>query len=139
MQFLDIMLIVGLVLIVLVAALFFLNRFASKKMGEHQSLIDQNKMLTSLFVIEKRRAKPEDSRLPKAALDQMPKLAKMQKLNVITAKVGPQILTLICDKAIYEVIPVKKTVKAELAGMYIVELKGIKTKKQLKTEAKKSK
>jgi len=139
MQFLDIVLIVGLVLAALVAGLYFLNRFANKKMGEQQSLIDQNKMLTSLFVIEKRRAKPEDSRLPKAALEQMPKLAKMQKLNVVTAKIGPQIVNLICDKAIFEVVPVKKTVKAELAGMYIVELKGIKTKKQLKAEAKKSK
>lgn len=41
------------------------------------------------------------------------------------AKVGPQIVTLMCDKPVYQVLPVKKNVKVDLAGMYIVGITGM--------------
>ena len=30
-----------------------------------------------------------------------------------------------CDKPVYEVLPVKKTVKVDIAGMYIVSMTGL--------------
>ena len=49
----------------------------------------------------------------------------MRKTNMVRAKVGPQIVTLLCDKPVYNVLPVKKTLKVELAGMYIIGMTGL--------------
>ena len=51
--------------------------------------------------------------------------AKAKKAFLVRAKVGPQIVTLMCDKPVFEVMPVKKNVKVELAGMYIVGITGM--------------
>ena len=45
-------------------------------------------------------------------------------MPLVKAKVGPQIVNLMCDKSVFEIIPVKKNVKVELAGIYIVSVKG---------------
>jgi hypothetical protein len=45
-------------------------------------------------------------------------------MPIVKAKVGPQIATLLCDKNIYDNLPVKKTVKVELAGVYITSIIG---------------
>lgn len=34
-------------------------------------------------------------------------------------------MTLMCDKPVYQVLPVKKNVKVDLAGMYIVGITGM--------------
>ena len=63
--------------------------------------------------------------MPKAVFDQLPKKAKAKKAFLVRAKVGPQIVTLMCDKPVFNVMPVKKNVKVELAGMYIVGITGM--------------
>ena len=63
--------------------------------------------------------------MPKAVFDQLPKKAKAKKAFLVRAKVGPQIVTLMCDKPVFNVMPVKKNVKVELAGMYIVGIVGM--------------
>lgn len=40
-------------------------------------------------------------------------------------KVGPQIVTLITEKNVYDVIVPKKTVKVELSGLYLVNVVGV--------------
>ena len=40
-------------------------------------------------------------------------------------------MTLICDAAVFDALPVKKTVTVELAGAYIVSMKGQKTKREM--------
>ena len=39
---------------------------------------------------------------------------------------GPRIMTLICDAAIFDQIPVKKEVKATVSGIYITGVRGIR-------------
>jgi len=46
-------------------------------------------------------------------------------MPIVKAKVGPQILTLMCDKNIYDVLVPKKTMKVELAGIYITKVSGM--------------
>ena len=55
----------------------------------------------------------------------MPKSEKIRKTNLVRAKGSPQIVTLMCDKPVYQVLPVKKNVKVDLAGMYIVGITGM--------------
>ena len=88
-----------------------------KKMIQAQDFIDQNRTTVQIFVIDKRQEKPSPSNMPKAVYEQMPKSAKIRKTNLVRAKVGPQIVTLMCDKPVYQVLPVKKNVKVDL-GVY---------------------
>lgn len=50
-----------------------------------------------------------------------------------------QILSLICDAAIFDVIPVKKEVKATVSGIYITDVKGIRGKLNTAPAKKKGK
>jgi len=121
----DIMIIVIVILALLCVGMYYLNKRGMKKMIQTQDFIDQNRTTVQIFVIDKRQEKPSPSNMPKAVYEQMPKTAKMRKTNLVRAKVGPQIVTLMCDKPVYQVIPVKKTVKVDLAGMYIVGITGM--------------
>ncbi|MCL2407435.1 MAG: hypothetical protein FWC95_05845 [Defluviitaleaceae bacterium] len=107
--------------------LFLLNRWAAKKQVGSQQLIEQTKQRADIYVIDKKRDKAENVALPKAVQAQMPKMAKIMKLCFVKAKVGPQIVTLMCDKNVYNHVELKKTYKVELAGMYIVSVKGMKS------------
>ena len=138
-QFLDIVILVTLIVAVVVFAMFMLNRWAAKKYGAQKDMIDKAKQTVSIYVIDKKRARAADAHLPKAIMENLPRVYKVTKMNLIKAKVGPQITTLLCDKKVYEVMPVKKNVKVDLAGIYIIEVKGVKSKKELKAQAKQKK
>ena len=47
-------------------------------------------------------------------------------MPIVIAKVGSQITTLLCDEQVYNDLPVKKQVKVEIVGLYIVGIKGPK-------------
>jgi hypothetical protein len=61
----------------------------------------------------------KDANLPKMVMDQAPKRYRKAKLPIVKAKVGPQIMTLICDESIYDDVPQHGEVKAMLSGIYI--------------------
>ncbi len=134
----DIILIAVFILGIIFFIFYFLNKKVSTKFVEQESFIKQAKQTVSMFVIDKKRAKITDINMPKAVLASMPKFYKFIKLNFVQVKIGPQILNLICDKHIFNNITLKKTVKAEVAGLYIVSVVGIKSKQEIKA-LKKSK
>jgi hypothetical protein len=136
MGVLDIILIVFAVIVAVAAGVYFLNRWASRRMGEQQSLIERTKQTTSIYVIDKAKMKASQSNLPKAVTGQLPRIYRFIKLPLVKAKIGPQVTTLMCDKAVWNAIPLKKTVKVELAGMYIVSMPGMKSKEELKEQRK---
>lgn len=138
MGVLDIILIVALVLALVVGGLYLLNKWAYKKLNTQQEMIDKAKQLTSIYVIDKKRDKVTNVNLPKMVVSQMPRAYKLMKMHFVQAKIGPQIMTLICDKKVFNAIPVKKNIKVELAGIYIVNMLGMKSDKELK-EIKKAK
>lgn len=59
-------------------------------------------------------------------IDQTPKLMRRSKLPIVKVKVGPKIVTMIADEKIFELIPVKKEIKAEVSGLYIVGVRGLR-------------
>lgn len=119
----------GIVLLV-VAAVFVVLYFVGKKMqakvNDQQTMIDQSKMTTSILVIDKKKMKIKDSNLPKIVQDQVPFYLRLRKVPLVKAKIGPKIMTLMCDEKVFKAIPVKKQVKVDIAGMYIVGIKGVK-------------
>ena len=124
MQLLDVLFILIIVLAVVLGLLYYFNRKNMKKVTQAQDFIEQNKISTQIFVIDKKMEKPTPSNVTKAVYDQLPNTAKIRKMPLVKAKVGPQIVNLMCDKSVFEIMPMKKNVKVELAGIYIVKIQG---------------
>ncbi len=127
------------VLVIAVVVLFFLGKKAQKKQNEQQAQIDAMKQTISMLVIDKKRMKLKDAGLPQIVLDQTPKLLRNSKLPIVKAKVGPQIMSLICEEKIFDSVPVKKEVKAVVSGIYITDVKGLHGKQPMAEPKKKSK
>lgn len=114
------------ILIVAVAVLYFFGKRAQKKQAAQQEQIDAAKQTISMLIIDKKRMKIKESGLPQMVIDQTPKLMRGSKLPIVKAKVGPQIMTLVCDEKIFDLVPVKKEVKATVSGIYITAVKGVR-------------
>ncbi|HCT65552.1 MAG TPA: hypothetical protein DIC60_09870 [Lachnospiraceae bacterium] len=125
MQFGDIIIIAAVVVAVALGVMFYLGKKNYAKNLEAQSFINQYKMVTPILVIDKRFERPTTENLPKNIYEKLPKSAHIRKMPIVKAKVGPQITTLMCDKRIYDNLAVKKTVKVELAGIYISSIIGL--------------
>lgn len=132
MNFVDILLIVIAVVAVIFGAFYFFMRWSQSRVYEQQQMIKANSQQLTLYVIDKKKDKITNVNLPKAVQEQMPKRASLMKMHFVMAKVGPQIMTFICDKAVWEAIPLKKNVKVDASGIYITHMKGMKTKAELK-------
>ena len=120
--------VLAVVLVVLAAVtgfLYYQGNKLQKKQAEQQALMEQNKQTVSMLIIDKKKVKLKDAGFPQAVLDQAPKMSRNMKVYVVKAKVGPQILSLLCDDKIFDTIPVKKEVKATISGMYILGVKGL--------------
>lgn len=133
-----VMIIVTVVLIAGVIILYFLGKRAQKKQAEQQEMLEANKQTVSMLIIDKKRMKIRDAGLPQMVLDQTPKYLRGSKLPIIKAKVGPQIMSLICDDKIFESVPVKKEVKAVVSGIYVMGVKGLHGKIEAPPQKKKS-
>ena len=123
-------LIVFIVLLGLVAAagvaLYYLGKRMEKKQAESNAQIQANKQPVTMLVIDKKKLKLKESGLPEEVIRQTPWYAKRSKVPIVKAKVGPQYINLIADEKIFDLIPVKKQVKAMVSGLYIVEVKGLR-------------
>lgn len=79
-----------------------------------------------MLIIDKKRMPLKETGLPQMVIEQTPKMMRRMKLPVVKAKVGPRIMTLVSDEKIFDLIPVKKEVKAEISGIYIVGVRGVR-------------
>ena len=120
-----VLIVITVVVAVVAVLLYFLGKKAQKKQAEQQEIMEANKQTVSMLIIDKKRMKLRDAGLPQAVLDQTPKALRGSKLPIIKAKVGPQILSLICDEKIFQAVPVKKEVKAVVSGLYVLDVKGL--------------
>jgi len=127
----DVVLVVAILAIIIGVAIYFLNKWAGKKAAEQQEMVKHHKQTMSIYVIDKKKDKITNANFPKAMADQIPRMGKLMKMPLVKAKIGSQIMTLICDNDVFPALPVKKTVTVELAGAYIVGMKGMKTKMEM--------
>ena len=131
------LLVIVIVRAIIIAVLYFLGKKAQKKQAEQQELLDANKQTVSMLIIDKKRMKMKDAGLPQMVIDQTPKMMRGSKLPINKAKVGPQIVSLICDEKIFDSVPVKKEVKAVVSGIYVLDVKGLHGKTEAAPEKKK--
>ena len=134
-----VLLVILAILVVAVVALYFIGKKVQKRQDEQQAQIDAVKQTVSMLIIDKKRMKLKDAGLPQAIIEQTPKMMRRLKLPVVKAKVGPQVMTLICDEKIFDSVPVKKEVKAVVSGIYITDVKGLHGKPIVTEQKKKSK
>ena len=80
----------------------------------------------SMLIIDKKRMRMKESGLPQVVIDQTPKWLRRSKLPIVKAKVGPKVMSLVCEESIFELVPVKKEVKAVVSGIYITSVRGIR-------------
>ncbi len=132
------LIVIAVVLTVVVIALYFLGKKAQKKQAEQQEILNANKQTIAMLVIDKKRMKLRDAGLPQVVLEQVPKAMRGSKLPIIKAKIGPQIMSLICEDKIFDSVPVKKEVKAVVSGIYVLDVKGLHGKQDLPAPKKKS-
>ena len=123
---LNVLLIILTIVIVLLAILYFVGRKLHKKQAVQQEQMEAAKQTVSMLVIDKKKMKMKDSGLPQMVLDSTPKLMRRTKLPIVKAKVGPRIMTFIADARVFEMIPVKKEIKATISGLYITDVKGVR-------------
>lgn len=122
---LIVMIVIMVILIGAIIALYFVGKKAEKRQAEQQAQMDAIKQTVSMLIIDKKRMKIKESGLPQAVIEQTPKMMRWSKLPIVKAKVGPQVLSLVCDDKIFDSVPVKKEVKATVSGIYITQVKGL--------------
>ncbi|WP_034465986.1 hypothetical protein [Butyrivibrio proteoclasticus] len=127
------------VIVLLTAAIIAITIWGKKKqkqMDEQQAQLDAMKQTMSMLIIDKKKMKLRDAGLPQAVLDQTPKYLRGTKLPILKVRVGARVTNLICDDKIFDMVPVKKEVKATVSGIYVTKVEGLHGKIQA-PEAKK--
>ena len=122
----KILLVILIILIIALVALYFFGRRLEKRQIENQAQLDAMAQTVSMLIIDKKKLRMKQSGLPQQVIDQTPKFARLAKVPVVKAKVGPQIMVLIADNQIYDQIPVKKEVKASVSGLFISDVRGLR-------------
>mgnify|MGYP007113614599 CR=1 FL=1 len=121
-----VLLVISVILVIGVVVLYFLGKKAQKRQAQQQEQIEATKQRISMLVIDKKRMKLKEAGLPAIVLENTPKYLRRTKVAVVKAKVGPKIMTLMCDEQVFPLIPVKKEVKAVVSGIYITGVKGLR-------------
>jgi hypothetical protein len=121
-----VLIVIAVVLIAAIIALYFLGKKAEKKKTEQDAQIAAAAQTITMLIIDKKKMKLTEAGLPAQVVQNTPKMLRRSKVPIVKAKVGPKIMTLICDAAIFDTVPVKKEVKAVVSGLYITGVKGLR-------------
>lgn len=132
-----VLLVILAVLIIGLIVLYFLGKKAQKKKAEQDEQLAAAAQTVTMLIIDKKRMRITEAGLPQVVVDQTPKLMRRTKLPIVKAKVGPKVMSLIADEAVFDLIPLKKEVKATVSGIYITKVTGIRGPLE-KPEGKKS-
>ncbi|MDY5540822.1 MAG: hypothetical protein SPF60_05310 [Lachnospiraceae bacterium] len=124
--FTIVLFVIALVLLAAFIAMYFFTKKMEKKQDEQRAQMDAMAQSMTMLIIDKKKIRLKDSGLPQAVIEQTPKFLRRSKVAIVKAKVGPRMMTLMCDDAIFEQVPVKKEVKAIVSGIYITAVKGLR-------------
>ena len=112
-----VLIVVLVILIGVLVGLYFFGKKAEKKQAAQQEQMDAMAQTVNMLIIDKKKMK--------------------LKVPVVKAKVGPRVMTLMCDAKIFDLIPIKKEVKATVSGIYITAVKGVRGPLEAPEKAKK--
>lgn len=115
---------IAVVLVGVIVALYFAGKKLQKKKAEQDEQMAAVAQQVTMLIIDKKKMRLIDAGLPQSVVDQTPKRMRRTKLPIVKAKIGPKVMSLIADAEIFDMIPVKKEVKATVSGLYITAVKG---------------
>ena len=146
---LPILLIILAVVVGILIALYIVGKKLQKKQEANQASIDAAAQTMNFFIIDMKKMKLSEAGLPKIVTEQTPKYLRRTKLPILKVKVGPRVMSLICDTKVFETLAPKQEVKATVSGIYVTGAKRIrgpivetdpkKRKEQIKAEKKAAK
>lgn len=129
-----VLIVIVCVLAAVLIVLYLLGRRAKKRQEEQQEQIDRTAQPVSMLIIDKKRLPLKKSGLPAEVIARAPFLMKRSKVPIVKAKVGPRMVTLMCDPQIFNLVPVKKEVRAMVSGIYISDVRGLHSKIEAPTK-----
>ncbi len=115
-----------IILLILLVILYFMGRKMQKQQEEQMPIMEANTMEVNLLVIDKKKMSINDAvaaGLPEQVKEQTPVYLKLSKLPIVKAKVGSRVMTMIADPSVFDLLPLKKEVKASVSGLYIRSVK----------------
>ena len=118
-------LIILAVLIIALVVLSIIGRRLERKQAEQQVQIDAAKQNVTLLIIDKKRLPLKNAGLPDAVVESAPRLLRGSKMPIVKVKYGPKVMNMVADEKIFDLIPVKKEVRATVSGIYITDVKGL--------------
>ena len=121
---LIVMLSIIAVLLIGCIVLYFVGKKLQKKQDESQVQMEAAAQVATILVIDKARMKLKEAGLPAVVLENTPKYLRRSKVPVVKAKIGPKIMTLMCDEKLFPQLPVKKNLKVKISGIYIMGVIG---------------
>ena len=130
-------LIMIIVIVVALAIMFVLYRVGDKlqkKQSAQREQMAEAAQPMNMLIIDKKMLPMKDAGLPKMVMEQTPKRYRKAKLPIAKVKVGPQIMNMICDDAIFDELPTRGEVKAMVSGIYIISVKSVRGKKVAQEE-----
>ncbi|MBR1865767.1 MAG: hypothetical protein IJ801_04605 [Lachnospiraceae bacterium] len=137
-RFVITLIVIAVIAVILVGLYIAGSKMQKKQMAQKEQMMAAAQQ-TSMLIIDKKMMKLKEAGLPKMVMEQTPKRYQNAKMPIVKAKVGPQILNLICDDGIFDELPTKGEVKAMVSGIYIVGVKSIRGKKKAAAEEPKKK
>lgn len=129
-----IMIIVIVVALILLFVLYKVGDKLQKKQNTQREQMAEAAQPMNMLIIDKKMLPLKDANLPKMVMEQTPKRYQKAKLPIAKVKVGPQIMNMICDDAIFDELPTKGEVKAMVSGIYIISVKSVRGKKVTQEE-----
>lgn len=121
-----VLLVIIAILIIAIIALYILGRRMQKKEAESQSQMEAASQSMTFYIIDMKRMKFRDANLPKIVMEQTPKYARRVKLPILKVKVGPRVMSLICDPKVFDTLAPKQEVKAKVSGIYVTSAKRVR-------------
>ncbi len=130
MSVLKIIAIILFILVVVMAVLYFLGSKLQNEQIEQEQMLENAKQTVSILTVDKKKLRFKEAGLPAMVYETAPKRMTVMnpKLPIVKAKIGPKIVNLICDPAIYDLVPLKSECKVEISGIYLLNVKTVRGK-----------
>lgn len=133
---LKILAIIAIIFVIVMVVLYFVGKKLQKRQDAADEQMKEAAQTFSILVIDKKKMKLTEANLPKLVVEQTPKYLRRSKVPIVKAKIGPKVMSLMCDPKIFDLIPVKKEVKAVISGIYITDVRGLRSNLDTKPEKK---
>ncbi|NWO22005.1 hypothetical protein HW273_08845 [Oribacterium sp. oral taxon 102] len=125
----TVLLLIAVILLIVMAVLYFLGRRMQGQQAEQQAMIEANTMEASILIIDKKKMSIKDAvkaGLPTQVQENTPFYLRFSKLPIVKAKVGPRMVAMIADPSVFDLLPLKREVKVAVSGLYIRSIKSVR-------------